>query len=227
MNLKRVGYCSRWIVCFAGIALMALGVSLTTRANLGTTAISAIPYVASLGFAPSIGFFTGALNVLLVIMQIVIMRGRFPRLQYLQIPVSCLFGLLIDFWMHMLPDAAPQSYLSSMLLLAAGIVALAVGVFVEVSADVVMMAGEGAVKTFSLVLKKDFGILKTGFDVTMVLLGVALSLILFRELRGIGEGTILSAVLVGFILKGFHSIKTRLSRTPVAVSESASQSSRR
>ena len=200
----------RYAICGIGITIMALGVALTTKANLGTTPISALPYIASLGFQPSIGFFTGLLNVLLVFAQILVLGKRFPRLQWLQIPVSCLFGVFIDLWMTALPDFTHTSYSARLLALAAATVVLALGVFLEVSADVVMMAGEGAVKTLALLLRKDFGVLKVVFDATLVAFAALLSVCLFLELRGIGVGTLISAACVGFCVKGFHLLKQRV-----------------
>lgn len=194
-------YPVRCIVCFAGIACMALGIALTTKANFGTTPITSLPYVASLGFAPSLGFFTIVLNLLLVAVQVAIMRKRFPPMQYTQIPVSCLFGLLIDAWMFVLPDFSVPSFWLKLAVLASGVVALAIGVSMEVAADVVVLAADGAVKAISIVSRKDFGMAKTVFDVSMVLLGVVLSLALFQEIRGIGFGTAISAVFVGVIVK--------------------------
>lgn len=204
----------RWLTFLAGIFCMALGIAITTRAELGTTPITSLPYVASLGFSPSMGFFTIIMNLALVGMQVLVMRatGRhFPRIQYLQIVVSLLFGFLIDFWMVIIPDFAAQPYALRLLALAAGTVVLAFGVFVEVSADVVMMPGEGAVMVLSLVSQRDFGLLKSAFDVSIVLMGVLLSLALFQELRGIREGTLVSAVCCGLVVKAFFSLKKRLS----------------
>lgn len=200
----------RYGLCLIGITTMALGVALTTKASLGTTPISALPYVASLGFQPSIGTFTALFNILLVVGQIVAMRSRFPKFQYLQIPVSCMFALFIDMWMAFLPEFAGVSLAVKLAALAAGTIALALGVYMEVSAGVVMMAGEGAVKALSILTRKDFGVLKTCFDVTLVALGALLSFALFHELKGVGPGTIFSACLVGVCVKTFHSLRRRL-----------------
>lgn len=200
----------RYGICFFGIAIMGLGVALTTRASLGTTPLSALPFVASLGFPPSLGFFTAVFNLALVAGQILILRRKFPRLQYLQIPVSCLFALFIDMWMAVLPEFGAEAYATKLLVLAAGTLAMALGIFLEVSADVVMMAGEGAVKMLCLLTRRDFGTLKTCFDVALVLVGVTLSLLLFSDLRGIGEGTAISAIFVGTCVKLFHFLRRRL-----------------
>lgn len=200
----------RYLQFFAGVFFMALGVVLTTKADIGTTPISALPYVASLGLPPSLGLFTVLLNVVLVALQVLIMKSKFPREQYLQLPASILFGLFIDFWMHFSPDPAGYGYAEQLLFLASGTVILAFGVFVEVSANVVMMAGEGVVMVLSLTTHRDFGLLKTAFDVTLVLLGVLLSFLLFQELRGIREGTLLSALFVGQLVRFFFAMHRKL-----------------
>lgn len=197
----------RYALCFFGILIIALGVSISTKANLGTTPISAIPYVASLGFQPSIGSFTIVFNLLLVAGQVLIMRDKFPRIQYMQIPVSCMFGLFIDTWMYVLPEFGFDSYAAKLGALALGTMVLALGVYMEVSAGVVMMAGEGAVKMLSILTKKDYGILKTCFDTTLVIFGATFSFVLFSEFRGIGEGSIVSALFVGIFVKIFHSLR--------------------
>ena len=100
------------------------------------------------------------------------------------------------------------------MLLGAGTIVLAFGVFVEVSANVVMMAGEGVVMVLSLVTQRNFGTLKVFFDSTLVLLGVALSFILFHELQGIREGTVVSAICVGLIVKFFFALHRRFVQCP-------------
>ncbi len=212
MTREQKGYALRYLVFFFGLSCMALGIAITTLANLGTTPISALPFVASLGFSPSMGFFTCLINLCLVFLQIAILRRKFPKEQYLQIPVSLLFGSLIDFWMYLVPLPEVMTYRFSLLYLATGAVVLAFGVFVEVSANVVVMAGEGAVLVLSTVLRRDFGVTKTLFDSTLVLLAVLLSLVQFGELRGVREGTLISAVSVGFIVRFFFRLRDRLKK---------------
>lgn len=201
-----------YLIFFIGLSCMALGIALTTLANLGTTPISALPFVASMGFSPSMGFFTGLMNLGLVVLQIAILRRKFPKEQYLQIPVSLAFGSLIDFWMYLAPLPPIMTYGYSLLYLAAGTLILAFGVFVEVSANVVVMAGEGAVLVLSTTFRREFGAVKTVFDSTLVLLAVLLSFALFGELRGVREGTLISAVSVGFIVRFFFHLRDRLKK---------------
>ena len=48
----------RYIVFLLGLFINSMGVGLITKANLGTSPISAIPYVLSLRFSLSLGEFT-------------------------------------------------------------------------------------------------------------------------------------------------------------------------
>ena len=53
-------------------------------------------------------------------------------------------------------------------------------------------------------MKKEFGTIKVCFDVTLMSTSVILSFLFFHQLNGIREGTVISAVLVGLIVKLYH-----------------------
>ena len=63
------------------------------------------------------------------------------------------------------------------------------------------MPGDGFVRTVSDEYKIPFGTAKVCFDVSIVLMAIILSLCCFRTISGIREGTILAAVLVGFLIR--------------------------
>jgi uncharacterized membrane protein YczE len=203
-------YFFRYLAFLFGLSCMAMGIAVTTLADLGTTPISSLPYVAGVGLGQSMGFFTGMLNLALVGLQLGIMRGRFPKAQYLQIPAALCFGSFIDLWMRLTPLPEVMTYACSLGYLAAGILILAFGIFVEVRADVVVMPGEGAVLALAGLFRGEFGMVKTIFDSTLVLLACLLSFSLFGELKGVREGTLLSAVLVGSVVRFFFRLLRRL-----------------
>ena len=62
---------------------------------------------------------------------------------------------------------------------------------------VIVVPGEGIVRTISAVTRRPFGTCKVAFDVTLVTIAVILSFALFGRLNGLGVGTIVSALLVG------------------------------
>lgn len=178
----------RYLIFLAGLFVNSLGVALITKANLGTSPISSIPYVLSLNFALSLGNFTIIFSILLIVLQIVILGKNFKPESLLQIPVSIAFGFFIDFSMILLNALNPQMYAAKVAYLLIGCLILGVGVYMEVLADVVRWETE-------------FGVTKIAFDVSMAVIAAAASFFLARELNGVREGTIVAALLVGFIAR--------------------------
>lgn len=191
----------RYLFFIFGLFMMAVGVALSTRSNLGTSPISSIPYVLSLGLPLTIGQFTFILNIGLIIFQIILLRKQYKWIQLLQIVVAVIFSYFTDFTMGLFSWLNVTSYSAQLGVFIISCVVLALGVSMEVTADVVMMAGEGVVSTISMVTKKDFGKLKVGFDATLVISSCFCSFILFHKLNGVREGTVLAALLVGTIVR--------------------------
>lgn len=86
----------RYLFFILGLYVNSLGISLITKAELGTSPISSIPYTLSIGFPLSLGMFTLFYSLLLIVIQLVILGRRFPRQFWLQLPVSLGFSLFID-----------------------------------------------------------------------------------------------------------------------------------
>lgn len=191
----------RYLVFLLGLFISSLGVSLITRADLGTSPISAIPYVLSLRFPLTLGGFTIAFSLFLVLLQLLLLRSRFRAEDLLQIPISVAFGVFIDLTMALLWFLAPQFYLTRAAFLLLGCGVLALGVWLEVLANVAMLPGESFVRAIVTVWHTDFGVTKVCFDVAMTLGAAALSLVLSGQLHGVREGTLAAALLVGFLAR--------------------------
>lgn len=192
-----------YIVFLIGLFINSLGVSLITKANLGTSPISSVPYVLSLNFPFTLGQFTIAFSLLLILIQLIILRRNFKAEHLLQIPISILFGYFIDLTMVMLFFVNPQTYLSSVVYLLIGCVILGFGVYTEVLANVAMLPGESFVRAVSSTWKTEFGSTKVAFDVSLTVIAAVLSLLFAHRLDGVREGTIIAALLVGFIARLF------------------------
>lgn len=191
----------RYLFFIAGLYVNSLGISLITKAELGTSPISSIPYTLSIGFPLSLGMFTLFYSLLLIVIQLVILGRRFPRQFWLQLPVSLGFSLFIDLSMGSLWFLSPESYPVKLICLLVGCLVLGVGVFMEMAASVVMLPGECTIKAISSTWNKDFGKTKVAVDLTMALSAAALGFFLYGALTGVREGTLISALLVGLIAR--------------------------
>ena len=193
----------RYIFLLVGLFVNGLGVSFITKAGLGTSPITSITYTLSLGFTPTVGMFTLVFNIFLVILQVILLRRNFQLQNLLQLPIIALFSFFIDLTMSLLGFMQPETYAMKVVSLIVGCLILGFGVFMEMVANVAMLPGEATVRAVSDVFSTDFGKTKIAFDSSMTIIAAILSFIMFKHLDGVREGTIVAAILVGFIARLF------------------------
>lgn len=202
----------RYSMFFVGVLVCATGIAFITRAGLGTSPISATPFVLSLITPPSMGTYTLAFNMLFLVCEALLLR-RFTWLQALQIPATVFFSLCIDGALAVIPTNYGGPYPISLAYLAVGCLVMALGVALEVMADVIMLPGEAFVRALSQRLGKQFGNVKVCFDSILTVLAAVIALCAFGKLNGVGEGTVVSALAVGQLVKlytgGLGGLKKR------------------
>lgn len=204
----------RYAIFTLGLYFLAFGIVFIVRSALGTTPISSINYVVSLNTPLTLGTCTFLINMLLIVGQFWLIRGRRTRRDeveiLLQIPFSFIFSAFIDLNMLLTDGIVPANYGMSLALLALGCVMQAIGVVLELKPRVAMMSAEAFVRYASTRYGKDFGRFKVGFDVTLVSLAVILSLILTHRIEGVREGSLVAACATGFLVSFLNTrIMTR------------------
>ena len=198
MEIKKF---NRYVIYLISLFLISLGASISIKANLGTSPIICLPYVSSLILQMSVGTVCLIFNVIFIAVQIILLRGGFERRQYLQIIVGTIFSLSIDFSMMLVTFLNPTNYLSQFATLLLSCVVVAFGVLLEVQTEVVYLPPDGIIVAISKVLKKEFPKVKPFFDTSLVLMAAILSIVFLGYLAGVREGTIISAVIIGPIVK--------------------------
>ncbi len=193
-------------IFIVGLYFMSIGVVFSVIANLGVSPISCAPYVYSLGFPLTLGQTTIVFNALLVVLQMLLLRRQYQPFQLLQLPVVFLFGLFIDFNGLLLHDFAVHGYIAQILLCLISCVVIGFGVFLEVTANLTFLPGEGVALAISKIFKMEFGKAKIGTDVSLVIVGGISSVVLMSSVQGIREGTVLSALLIGYMVRIFSRI---------------------
>ena len=149
----------------------------------------------------TLGTFTVIFSLLLIALQLLILKRDFKLEHVLQIPVSFLFGVFIDLSMMMLSFVHSEFYFIKDVYLLISCIILGIGVYMEMLADVVMLPGESFVRAVVYRWKTEFGLTKVVFDVSMTVMAGILSFLFSGKLLGVREGTIVAAILVGFIAR--------------------------
>ena len=198
----------QYFFCAAGLILISFGVALTTKAGLGTSPISAIPYTLSLILPGlSMGTWLILFSIVLVLIEIILLKGKMPARSWIsQLLISFPVGWLIDAAMWLLTPFNPELYLVKVLAVILGCVIIALGAYLCVSASLLVLPGDGFVQVLAQVTGKSFGGVRVISDTTQILIAAVLCLIFLHALVGVREGTIIAAILVGSIVKIFARI---------------------
>jgi len=207
--MSTAGLAKRCIILLCGLFLMGLGISLVVRSTLGTSPISSVPYVLSLAFPLTFGEFTFLITLIFFIAEIAIIGKDFPRPQYFQILIALLLGTFVDVGMFLSAGVQPGIYPEQIAIVFLGSAVLALGIFLQITANVILNPGEGLVRAIAEKTHKRFGIIKVMFDTSLVAGAAVISFAAFGTIEGLREGTVISAVLVGYIILGFALFYTR------------------
>ncbi len=196
LSIKRI------VVYCLGFFLIAIGISISARSSLGVTPVNSIPYTVSLLTGFEQGICTTAFLVLLILVQFLLSPKSFSPFSFLQIICSFIFGwfvTLANICTSFIPT--PESYIVKIIYIIISLFFVAVGVFMYVNSDFLPLPSEGVMLTFSRKTKIPFHICKIGFDCSVVIIAALISILAKGELMGVREGTIISAVFVGVIIK--------------------------
>ena len=205
-----LGQLQRTAVFTVGIFIMAFGIAISVRANLGTSPIASFPTVLSFATPLSVGFYMVLLNLVFFLMQILVLRRKFPLVQLVQLPITLLFGVFTDLGMYMTSWLDPTSYFMQWVWTLVGVVLVALGVYVETQPRLWYIPGDGIVFTLTLVLQNiSFGTVKMVFDWTLVIIAVIVSLVLLGGLDGVREGTVFAAFGVGIAIRIINAVHKR------------------
>lgn len=207
-RMRKSEIAKRYILFIFGLFFAAIGVAFTKHGELGVSPISSVANVLSYKFSAfSLGTWLIIWNCVLIIGQIVVLRKNFQLIQFLQVPLSFLFGWFTDFGMWVVAGIPTPNYFIRMIMVLIGIIILGFGISLSVTANVILNSGEAFVKAISDTSHKEFGNVKIAFDITCVILAIVLSLIFFDfSIVGTREGTIISAILTGFVVKIFLKV---------------------
>lgn len=197
----------RYLVYILGLYVFAFGIALVARSTMGATPVSSWAYTMSRHTTLSYGTYSFLIHIAMIIYQAVILSGHGIKKEWfnilLQIPFSFLFGLFLDTNMYFTGGIHPVGVIQCLIVLIVACMVHAMGVFLQVSANVSMMSAEAFVYYTCKRWNLQFWKTKIKFDVSMVMLAIFTSLIfefsILSATTAVREGTIIDALLVGRI----------------------------
>lgn len=209
MNMKnQTGL--RWVLTILAVILNALGVAFITRAALGTVPATSIPNVLAIVYDRfTIGGYLFVLSIIQILLQIILLKNDFHMFQLLQIVPSLVLSYFVDFFMNFLKNLPVSHYPLQLVWLLVGTLILSFSIALEVKVDLIYLPLDGMNKAIAEKTGKSFDLIKTITDCTMVAIALVIILAIRHGLYGVREGTIISALIAGYIVKWFSKLLDR------------------
>lgn len=202
--------CIRYGISTLGLIIIALGVGVSIKSNLGIAPPSCPPTILNLKWtALSVGTFTWIMHLVFILLQAVLLGRKFKLRYLMQIPAAFVFGYLCDgaIWMLDSINSPATGYWVRIGLSLLAVVLTAIGIKIEVMGNGWTLAGDMIVVVLASVARKSFSSVKVVFDITLVALTALFAWFAFRNLTGNGftvvirEGTLILALLTGLCMK--------------------------
>lgn len=220
-NKKRNKLLYRWLFYIAGLIILALGIMLNTKTNLGVSPIISVPYSISSVIGFNFANMTLIVYVIFVIIEMLLhiiwqffdksanKLGMYLLRDLLQIPVSIIFTRFLNIFSGMIP-AVNNNFVLQFLLLIIAIILTGIGAAMSLNMRIIPNPGDGIVQAISDTTKlnnkkgKGVGFCKNCFDITNVTITFIIGLSTGHFLLGLGIGTIFAMIGVGRVIAIFN-----------------------
>lgn len=198
----------RILIYIIGMFILALGLTLNTKANLGVSPIISVPFCISQLTGLNFGDLTFCVYVIFVIVQILIhiyLKNK-QRIvaDILQLPISLVFTRFLNVFSDFI-QVSDLLWVRVIVLIMA-IICTGIGAAMSLSMQIVPNPGDGIVQALSILFKKSVGLTKNCFDCLNLCITLCLGLFFSHTIIGVGIGTVLAMLGVGRVIALFHHI---------------------
>lgn len=215
-----------------GLLILAMGLTLNTKAGLGVSAIISVSESISLIFNLNFGNVTLVLYAVFVVIELIlhlisgwkkkknspealVHANRASRkyiflVDILQFPLSIAFTRFLNIFSAILPDFPEGDgntlpvIIMRVIVLIIAIMLTGIGAAATLNMRLIPNPGDGIVQAIADTIHKNVAFTKNCFDVVNITISVVISLVFAGRLRGVGIGTVLAVVGVGRAMAVFN-----------------------
>ena len=197
-----------------GQIILAVGLTLSTKVNLGVSPILSIAYCASVITGRAIGDTSLIVYIICIIAEIILharqdmqpeQRKKVFIMDLLQLPLSLVFTRVMNLFARFIPTPSGTLFLRIPLLILA-IVCVGVGAAMTLDMRLIANPADGIVQVISDVSGLKLGLTKNIVDISCVILTAIASFILVHRIIGIHVGTLLAMFGTGRVIAVFNRI---------------------
>lgn len=191
-----------------GVYLTSVAIAISKMTPLGISPNSSLPNEISIILDANLGLITAIVFSCFVFIQWILLGKNFKMINFIQVLLSVIYGFFVNFSVALVNKYLPPCDTYFMQLVYTIVSALLLGAAVDIylAPKVMALPAEGLAQAVAIRFKIPFPMAKNICDITIVSISVILSLIFFKTLYGIREGTIIHAILVGRAVKWSDSL---------------------
>ena len=204
-EVKKRYWTERIAFYLLGVVVMAFGIAMAIRADIGVAPGSTIPCAVSKLTPLTIGQCSSLFNVFFILVQLAITRRPTIKLVF-QFPMAYANGFLLDAFYGLL-DIPLTGMLYRVLLLLAGLVVFSLGIRIIVGADVLLSPADGLAQAIGNLFRWPMSKSKLVFDIVVTAFTMILTLILAGDaFLVVNVGTVICAIGTGPIIGVFTKL---------------------
>ena len=197
-----------------GMVLLALGTALTAHGGFGMSMVVAPAYVLHLKLSQTYDWFSFGmaeylLQILILVLMMLLLR-RIRPVYLLSIVSAVVYGFLLDGAMALAGLLPPLNVWGRLGLYSLGILICTAALSLLFNSYLPPAAYEMLVKQLSRRFGWKLTWVKTAYDLCSLALGAVLSVLSLGSIRGIGIGTVVCALIYGFLISLFSGVFARL-----------------
>lgn len=191
-----------------GVYFTSVAIAISKMTPLGISPNSSLPNEISIILDANLGLITAIVFSCFVFVQWLLLGKNFKVINFVQVLLSIIFGFFVNFSVALVNRFLPpcDTYFLQLVYTIASALLLGAAVEVYLAPKVMALPAEGLAQAVAVRFKMPFPKAKNICDITIVSVSVILSLIFFKTLYGIREGTIIHAILVGRAVKWTDSL---------------------
>lgn len=194
----------------AGLLLLAFGTALTEYGGFGISMVVAPAYILYLKVSEVLTFFTFGMAeyvlqaVILLVMMLILRKVK--AVYFLSFLTTVLYGIALDASMMVVSFLPENEVVIQLIAYIAGVLICTASLSLLFHAYLPPEAYEMFVKEVSARFHIKLEKMKTAYDCTSLITAILLSVLLFGELRGIGIGTVVCALIYGILIGWFSKL---------------------
>lgn len=200
----------RYLIYSLGMMILAMGIILNTKTELGVSPLISLPFSISEIWHLNFALLAFIMYASYTVLEIILKGKSRQKLDWLQIPLSVVFSLLLQVFSNgydkltVFFDISMTAFPQRFAMLLVGVALTGIGVSMTVNMRLIPNPADGLAKVVGDLCGKNLGFGKNLIDTLSVIVTCMIGLISSGRIIGVGVGTVVAMIGVGRCIFAFN-----------------------